>query len=406
MRKIVVQAPGRINLLGEHLDYNQGIVLPAAIDRCFEFEFEEFASGQVFIEALDLNETWVFELSQLNEIQTVGWRAYVKGVFMLLLSDEILCSTSSSSKSSSSLFSSFSGLRIRFKSNIPIGAGLSSSAALCCGLAFGLNEWFDLGKTRKELALLAQQTEHRFAGVQCGLMDQVASLFGKEAHLLAFDCLSQEIEAFQLPLLGVQLFLIDSKVKHNLAESAYNERRAQLESAWLLAKYTFPGLMSWRDINESQLQAVFTHLDPSAQKRLRYVLDEMSRVQKVQKLATEISDDLNDVMLIKDHYRQLGSCINQTHDGLRDLYEVSCEEIDFLQAALLNVSGILGARMMGGGFGGCLLVLSNVDFDLALLDAIFSGYEALYQQLPSVEQIKLTDGVQLLQSQTDVLGKS
>jgi galactokinase len=406
MRKIVVQAPGRINLLGEHLDYNHGIVLPAAIDRCFEFEFEELASGQVFIEALDLNETWVFELAQLNEIQTVGWRAYVKGVFMLLLSDAILCSTSSSSKSPSSLFSSFSGLRIRFKSNIPIGAGLSSSAALCCGLAFGLNEWFDLGKTRKELALLAQQTEHRFAGVQCGLMDQVASLFGKEAHLLAFDCLSQEIEAFQLPLLGVQLFLIDSKVKHNLAESAYNERRAQLESAWLLAKYTFPGLMSWRDINESQLQAVFTHLDPSTQKRLRYVLDEMSRVQKVQKLATEISDDLNDAMLIKEHYRQLGSCINQTHDGLRDLYEVSCEEIDFLQAALLNVSGILGARMMGGGFGGCLLVLSNVDFDLALLDPIFSGYEALYQQLPSVEQIKLTDGVQLLQSQTDVLGKS
>jgi galactokinase len=323
---------------------------------------------------------------------------------MLLLSDEILCS--SSSKSSSSLFSSFCGLRIRFKSNIPIGAGLSSSAALCCGLAFGLNEWFDLGKTRKELALLAQQTEHRYAGVQCGLMDQVASLFGKEAHLLAFDCLSQEIEAFQLPLLGVQLFLIDSKVKHNLAESAYNERRAQLESAWLLAKHTFPGLMSWRDINEAQLQALFTHLDLSTQKRLRYVLDEMSRVQQVQKLATEISDDLNDARLIKEHYRQLGSCINQTHDGLCDLYEVSCEEIDFLQGALLNVSGILGARMMGGGFGGCLLVLSNVDFDLALLDPIFSGYEALYQQLPSVEQIKLTDGVQLLQSQTDVLGKS
>lgn len=379
MRKMRIQAPGRINLLGEHLDYNQGIVLPAAIDRCFEFEFEQIATGQIFIEALDLNETWVFEFAQLNEIQTVGWKSYVKGVFLLMDINE-----------------SIKGLHIRFKSNIPIGAGLSSSAALCCGLAFGLNEWFGLGKTRMELALLAQQTEHQFAGVQCGLMDQVASLFGREAHLLAFDCLSQEIEAFQLPLLGVQLFLIDSKVKHNLAESAYNERRAQLESAWLLAKNAFPGLKSWRDITEVQLQVVLTHLDQRSQKRLRYVLDEMSRVQKVQKLATQISDGLNDARLMNEHYRELGSCINQTHEGLRDLYEVSCEEMDLLQSQLLQNSSILGARMMGGGFGGCLLVLANADFDWTLLDPIFSGYAALYQQLPSVEQIKLTNGVQVL----------
>lgn len=398
MKKLLIQAPGRINLLGEHLDYNQGIVLPAAIDRCFKFEFEELASSQIFIEALDLNETWTFELSQLNEIQTFGWKSYVKGVFMLLLSDEFLYSKSNSNSTffASYSSSSFNGLHIRFKSNIPIGAGLSSSAALCCGLAFGLNDWFNLGKTRMELALLAQQTEHQYAGVQCGLMDQVASLFGKEAHLLAFDCLSQEIEAFQLPLLGLQLFLIDSKVKHNLAESAYNERRAQLESAWLLTKNTFPSLKSWRDINELQLQVVLSHLEQSTQKRLRYVLDEMNRVQKVQKLASEILDDSNDASLLKGHYRELGNCINQTHEGLRDLYEVSCEEIDFLQSQLLQNSSIFGARMMGGGFGGCLLVLANADFDWDLLDPIFSGYAALYQQLPSVEQIKLTDGVQLL----------
>jgi galactokinase len=392
MKKIRIQAPGRINLLGEHLDYNHGVVLPAAIDCCFEFELEQRTTGQISIEAIDLNETWGFELAQLNEIQTAGWKSYVKGVFILLLPGGL---PSSSLKSTSSS-SSFNGLHIRFKSNIPIGAGLSSSAALCCGLAFGLNEWFGLGKTRMELALLAQQTEHQFVGVQCGLMDQVASLFGKEAHLLAFDCLSQEIEAFQLPLVGVQLFLIDSKVKHNLAESAYNERRAQLESAWLFAQDAFPGLKSWRDINEAQLQVVFTHLDQHTQKRLRYVVDEMSRVQKVRKLAAEISDDLNDASLMTEHYRELGSCINQTHEGLRDLYEVSCEEVDYLQSQLLLNSGILGARMMGGGFGGCLLVLAKADFDLNLLAPIFSGYAALYQQLPSLEQIKLMDGVQVL----------
>ncbi len=379
MKKMVIQAPGRINLLGEHLDYNHGIVLPAAINRFFEFEFKENTTDSILVEALDLNETWVFELSQLNKIQTVGWKSYVKGVFLLLDIKE-----------------SINGLHIRFKSTIPIGAGLSSSAALCCGLAFGLNEWFGLGKTRMELALLAQQTEHQYAGVQCGLMDQVASLFGKEAHLLAFDCLSQEIEAFQLPLLGVQLFLIDSKVKHNLAESAYNERRAQLESAWLLTQDVFPDLESWRDITEAQLQVVLTHLDQSTQKRLCYVVDEMSRVQEVQKLAREILDGLDDSRLLNEHYRDLGICLNQTHEGLRDLYEVSCEEMDHLQSQLLQNSSILGARMMGGGFGGCLLVLAKADFNLNLLATVFSGYAALYQQRPSVEQIILTDGVQVL----------
>ena len=379
MKKMVIQAPGRINLLGEHLDYNQGIVLPAAINRFIEFEFTENANDAILIEALDLNETWVFELAQLNELQTAGWKSYVKGVFLLMDINE-----------------SIKGLHIRFKSTIPIGAGLSSSAALCCGLAFGLNEWLGLGKTRMELALLAQQTEHQYAGVQCGLMDQVASLFGKEAHLLAFDCLSQEIEAFQLPLLGVQLFLIDSKVKHNLAESAYNERRAQLEDAWLLAKDAFPDLISWRAINEAQLQVVLTHLDQSTQKRLRYVLDEMSRVQKVQKLAAQISDDLNDASLMKEHYRDLGSCINQTHEGLRDLYEVSCEEIDFLQVALLNLPGILGARMMGGGFGGCLLVLAQNNLDFASLESMTFTYKEQYGFSPRIERIDLVDGVQVL----------
>ena len=379
MKNMVIQAPGRINLLGEHLDYNHGIVLPAAINRFFEFEFKENITDSIYVEALDLNETWVFELSQLNNIQTVGWKSYVKGIFLLLDIKETI-----------------KGLHIRFKSTIPIGAGLSSSAALCCGLAFGLNEWFGLGKTRMKLALLAQLTEHQYAGVQCGLMDQVASLFGKEAHLLAFDCLSQEIEAFQLPLLGVQLFLIDSKVKHNLAESAYNERRAQLESAWLLAENTFPGLKSWRDITEAQLQVVLTHLDQSTQKRLRYVVDEMSRVQKVQKLACEISDGPDDLSLLNEHYRELGICLNETHEGLRDLYEVSCEEMDHLQSQLLQNSSILGARMMGGGFGGCLLVLANADFNLNLLDPVFSGYAALFQQYPSVEKISLTNGVQVL----------
>jgi galactokinase len=378
MQQLKVIAPGRINLLGEHLDYNQGVVLPAAINRFFEFEFKANTTDCIHIEALDLNESWEFELHELEQLKTTGWKSYVKGVFILMG------------------LKSVNGLHIRFKSNIPIGAGLSSSAALCCGLAFGLNEFFDLGKTRFELALLAQQTEHQYAGVKCGLMDQVACLLGEEAHLLAFDTLHQSIQTFSLPLVGVQLFLIDSKVKHNLAASAYNERRSQLEEAWNLAQQIFVGIESWRSLNPFQFKALLSHLDAVSIKRLTYVLDEMSRVQKVQALAEHIATDFNDSSVLNDSYQELGHLLNQTHDGLRDLYEVSCEEIDFLQCHLLQTPGILGARMMGGGFGGCLLVLAKANFDFHLLEAVFSAYQLRYRQNPSIEPIQLMGGVRVL----------
>jgi len=377
MQQLKVIAPGRINLLGEHLDYNQGVVLPAAINRFFEFEFKGNTTDSIHVEALDLNESWEFELHELEQLKTSGWKSYVKGVFILMG------------------LSSVNGLHIRFKSNIPIGAGLSSSAALCCGLAFGLNEFFDLGKTRFELALLAQQTEHQYAGVNCGLMDQVACLFGEEAHLLAFDTLDHSIETFSLPLVGVQLFLIDSKVKHNLAESAYNERRAQLEEAWNLTQQIFADLESWRALKPPQFNALTSDLDAITTKRLSYVLDEMSRVQKVQALAEQISTDINNLSVLNDYYQELGQILNQTHDGLRDLYEVSCKEMDFLQNKLIQNPGILGARMMGGGFGGCLLVLAKANFDFHLLEAVFSAYQLRYLQNPSIESIQLMGGVRL-----------
>ena len=378
MQQLKVIAPGRINLLGEHLDYNQGVVLPAAINRFFEFEFKGNTTDCIHIEALDLNESWEFDLHELKKLKTTGWKSYVKGVFILMG------------------LSSVNGLHICFKSNIPIGAGLSSSAALCCGLAFGLNAFFKLGKTRFELALIAQQTEHQFAGVKCGLMDQVACLFGEEAHLLAFDTLDHSIETFSLPLVGVQLFLIDSKVKHNLAASAYNERRSQLEEAWNLAQQIFVGIESWRSLKPFQFKALLSHLDAVSIKRLTYVLDEMSRVQKVQALAKQIAADLNDSSALNDSYQELGHLLNQTHDGLRDLYEVSCEEIDFLQCHLQQTPSILGARMMGGGFGGCLLVLAKADFNFHLLEAVFSAYQLCYRQNPSIEPIQLMGGVRAL----------
>jgi galactokinase len=289
-------------------------------------------------------------------------------------------------------------LHIRFKSNIPIGAGLSSSAALCCGLAFGLNEFYGLGKTSMELALLAQQTEQQFAGVKCGLMDQVASLFGKENHLLAYDCISHEITPFELPLHGAQLFLIDSKVKHNLAESAYNQRRASMEQAWMLAQALFPDLKSWRELNDEKAKQLFVKLDVETQKRLQYVLEEIKRVQEVQELAGALSaqDTSNKP---EELLRQLGACLTQTHMGLRDLYEVSCHELDFLQDQMTKHAWVYGARMMGGGFGGCLLVLASAEFSSSSeFDSLLEAYQQLFRVSAAHYPIALSNSVQLVAS--------
>jgi galactokinase len=381
MKQLRIKAPGRINLLGEHLDYNQGVVLPAAIDRYIEFDFKENSSASFLIEAQDLNEQWAFLWPELTNSATSGWRNYVKGVLLLMQLDSHITQ----------------GLHIRFKSNIPIGAGLSSSAALCCGLAFGLNEFYGLKKTRMELALIAQQTEHEFAGVQCGLMDQVASLFGQEEHLLAFDCSTQEIKPFELHLHGAQLFLIDSKVKHNLADSAYNQRRASLEQAWLLAKNLFPNLANWQSITAQEANLLLDKLDAETQKRLRYVLEEMRRVHQMQALATQISANKFEPNDIQEYNAQLGSLINQTHAGLRDLYEVSCPELDFLQGYMLANKGIYGARIMGGGFGGCLLVLAKTTFSSTTeIAPIFDAYQRQFGCTAALYPVQIANGVQLI----------
>jgi galactokinase len=226
-------------------------------------------------------------------------------------------------------------------------------------------------------------------------MDQVASLFGQANHLLAFDCISNEIMPFALPLNGAQLFLIDSKVKHNLASSAYNERRASMEKAWELAQVLFPNLKNWRDLKPTELAHLNSKLDATTQNRLRYVIEEIARVKAVQKLANELallSPDQNPEALLA----QLGACLNQTHEGLRDLYEVSCRELDFLQDEIRAQKGVYGARMMGGGFGGCLLVLAHASFSISTTIALIADrYQKEFDGSVQDYPIQIAAGVKL-----------
>ena len=381
-KHLQVKAPGRINLLGEHLDYNHGVVLPAAIDKYITFDFYRSEDPTICIEALDINERWEFKLSALKDLNTSTWNNYVKGVFLLMGIDQLAPALKT-------------GLHISFSSSIPIGAGLSSSAALCCGLAFGLNEFFGLGKSKMDLALIAQQTEHQFAGVKCGLMDQVASLFGKEQQLLAFDCITREIQHFSLPLKGAKLFLLDSRVKHNLAESAYNKRRAQLEAAFEQAQQLFPTLSNWRSLSTEMRAQLLPILDTETAARLSYVLDEMQRVEEVQELCKSIAGaSLSENA--EQAFKYLGSLLSQTHAGLRDLYEVSCEELDFLQTQITGLPQVYGARMMGGGFGGCLLVLATENFDATQdLAELTAQYFQKFDIQPLCYSIQLADGVHL-----------
>ncbi|MEN9700057.1 MAG: Galactokinase [Bacteroidota bacterium] len=367
LKTLRIQAPGRINLIGEHLDYNDGIVLPAAIDRFIEFTFQPTTDASVCVDALDLNEHWEFTWGELTSVYVTGWKKYVQGVFCLLKLPA----------------SKQTGLQISFQSTIPIGAGLSSSAALCCGLAFGLNEWFSLGYNRLELAKIAQQTEHEFAGVQCGLMDQIASLFGWQQQFIAFDCLNQTIEAFSISLPDCHFFLIDSNVKHNLATSAYNERVAQLNQAKKIAAAQFEDFENWRSLSTNQLHQLLPLLDEKTQLRVRYVHDELQRVQDFMEAA------------LHQHTQKLGQLLNECHAGLATLYEVSCAELDFLQENCLHLNGVLGARMMGGGFGGCLLVLARSVFDKDGLETLLHSYQNRFGIEANWLPIELKNGVEI-----------
>ncbi len=360
-------SPGRINVIGEHVDYNDGFVLPAAINKYICFAVSASGSSQCTIVAKDLDETYTFNLNDGLKPTDTMWVNYILGVIHQLKDRS----------------SSLNGVNILFSSTIPMGAGLSSSAALECGIAYMFNYMFSIGLSKEEIALIGQKSEHTFVGVNCGIMDQFASVFGKKANVIKLDCNTLEYEYHKADFKDYSLLLLDSNVKHTHLTSGYNTRRQEVEKGLAIIKNTYPAVRTFRDCNQEQLLILREEMGETIYKRCHFVVQEIQRVLDAVE-ALETSD-----------FAKLGSLMFATHNGLSDEYEVSCGEIDFLVDAVRNDTNVLGSRMMGGGFGGCSISLVKKGAEDALIERVSAAYKAKFGISLKPYKIKISKGTTL-----------
>lgn len=345
---LIVRSPGRVNIIGEHTDYNDGFVLPAAIDKAAYFAIALRDDEEIHLAAEDLNETFSASVNELKPVGDVSWPNYILGAA-----------------------AQFQKLNIRMKgfnavlcSDVPIGAGLSSSAAVECAVIFALNELLQTKLDKFTMIKMAQKTEHEFAGVMCGIMDMFASLMGKKDHLIKLDCRSLEYEYVPLKLEGIKIVLLNTNVKHSLASSEYNTRRAECKQAVEWVKQHEPQVNSLRDVTEYMLDKYVLPKSELVDKRSRFIVQEIQRLQQG-------CEDLE-----KGNIKALGKKMFATHEGLSGLYDVSCRELDFLVDFVKNNDAVIGARMMGGGFGGCTINLVKEHEIEKLITAVQPAYEA------------------------------
>jgi galactokinase len=342
----IVRSPGRVNIIGEHTDYNNGFVLPAAIDKAIYVAVTPRNDDVISLYSGEFDESFESSLAALKPTDK-GWPNYILGVADQLVKRGY----------------SIKGFNMAIDGDVPIGSGLSSSAAVECATAFALNEIFKLGIDKKDLAFIGQKAEHTFAGVMCGIMDQFASVFGKKDHVIKLDCQSIEYEYVPLVLEGYKLVLLNTNVKHSLASSEYNARRAQCEQGVAWVKGHVPEVNSLRDVNMEMLHKFVEPKDRLIYERCKYVVEEKER------LLSGCED------LRKGDLKSLGKKMFETHDGLSKEYEVSCKELDFLVDAVRNNPDVVGARMMGGGFGGCTINIVKEEAIDDLIEQLQESYE-------------------------------
>ena len=359
---IIVRSPGRINLIGEHTDYNNGFVLPAAIDKAVYVTVKKNNGNHCALYSVDFNESIEVRLDALQPLPG-HWSTYILGV-----ADQLL-----------KRGHTIDGFDLAVYGDVPLGAGLSSSAALECATVFALNELFNLHIEKKQMTLIAQLAEHTFAGVKCGIMDQFASVFGKKDHVFKLDCRSLAYEYFPLDIKGYSIVLLDSQVKHSLASTEYNVRRQQCEEGVRIIQKKYPDVQSLRDATLSMIEECLQN-DSVVYKRCRYIVEENLR----------LIDGCTD--LKSGQLKAFGNKMFATHEGLSKAYEVSCPELDFLVDAVRSSKDVIGARMMGGGFGGCTINLVKADNVDNFIADLSSQYELAQQRTLKAYTVSVEDG--------------
>lgn len=359
----VFASPGRINLIGEHTDYNGGFVFPGAVDKGMIAEIKPNGTNKVKAYSIDLKDYVEFGLNE-EDAPKASWARYIFGVCREMIKRGV----------------EVKGFDTAFAGDVPLGAGMSSSAALESTYAFALNELFGEGKIDKfELAKVGQATEHNYCGVKCGIMDQFASVFGKKGHLIRLDCRSLEYQYFPFEPVGYRLVLVDSVVKHELASSAYNKRRQSCENVVAEIKKNHPEVEFLRDCTMDMLNEVKANVSEEDFMRAEYVIEEIQRV-------LDVCDALE-----KGDYETVGQKMYETHQGMSKLYEVSCDELDFLNDTAFDC-GVTGSRVMGGGFGGCTINLVKNELYDTFITTVKERFAKKFGRSPKIYDVVIGDG--------------
>lgn len=363
LEPLIVFSPGRINLIGEHTDYNDGFVFPAAIYKGIILAIQRCDENSSKVFALNKDEFYEFDLDTIKPLENGGWKNYVLGVIaeLQLLGKHI---------------GNFNSV---FAGDIPSGAGMSSSAALENSFVFGFNELFNLGLSKEEMILVSQKAEHNYAGVKCGIMDQYASMFGVEESALLLDCRTVTSRPYKIDFKDYELMLINTNVKHDLSETAYNDRREVCERTSKLL-----GVLALRDASRAELNSYRANISEADYQKAMYVIEENNRVRQ---FAAAIA---------KDDLLTLGDLLFQSHEGLSNQYKVSCRELDFLVERAKENPNVIGARMMGGGFGGCTINLVLKSAVEAFKNGVSERFKNEFGNECSFYEVKLSQGTHII----------